>query len=182
MEAGRKLPPKDAILQTKDSDYYLFKTDILAGLCTYSSDKNIAANVETISAARAREIIAMNRQGEKPLSLQQDNKLKEVKKPIDLLADADLSRFDKSKRKKNGVKNRKPKGDNRKTAQEKPNKENKPETRPNESQKNSGQQKRRNNPNRPNRPNNTKAEVQPAQPNQHTSKTQAPTSPTNEKA
>ncbi len=182
MEASRKLPPKDAILQTKDSDYYLFKTDILAGLCTYSSDKNIAANVETISAARAREIIAMNRQGEKPLSLQQDNKLKEVKKPIDLLADADLSRFDKSKRKKNGVKNRKPKGDNRKTAQEKPNKENKPETRPNESQKNSGQQKRRNNPNRPNRPNNTKAEVQPAQPNQHTSKTQAPTSPTNEKA
>lgn len=100
MEASRKLPPKDAVLQTQDCDYFLFKTDILAGLCTYSSDKNLAANVETISASRAKEIIAMNRQGEKPLSLQEDNKAKEAKKPIDLLADADLSRFDKSKRKR----------------------------------------------------------------------------------
>ena len=112
MEASRKLPPKDAILQTQDSDYYLFKTDILAGLCTYSSDKNLAANLETITAARAREIIMMNRQGNKPLSMQEDDKVKEEKKPVDLLADADLSRFDKSKRKKKGgPKNHKPKND-----------------------------------------------------------------------
>ena len=169
MEASRKLPPKDAILQTKDSDYYLFKTDILAGLCTYSSDKNIAANLEVISAARAKEIIAMNRQGEKPLSLQQDNKMKEVKKPIDLLADADLSRFDKSKKKKGGQKNRKPKGDNRKTAQGRANGENKQDTHASETPKNGGQQKRRNKPNRPNRP---KGEGQSAQPSQLTEKPQ----------
>lgn len=175
MEASRKLPPKDAILQTKDSDYYLFKTDILAGLCTYSSDKNLAANVETITAARAREIIAMNRQGEKPLSLQQDNKVKEAKKPIDLLADADLSRFDKSKRKKNGQKNRKPKGDNRKATQGKPNEEGKQETRLNEAPKNGGQQKRHNKPNRTNRPNGpkgSKGEGQPTQPVQQPAKQQ----------
>ena len=195
MEASRKLPPKDAILQTQDSDYYLFKTDILAGLCTYSSDKNIAANAETITAARAREIIAMNRQGEKPLSLQQDNKVKEVKKPIDLLADADLSRFDKSKRKKNGQKNRKPKGDNRKSTQGKTNDEVKQETRPNEAPRNAGQpQKRRNKPNRANRanrPNGTKAEGQTTQATQQAKpqtdkqqpvKPQAPTNTTNEKA
>lgn len=113
MEAGQKLPPKDVILQTQDSDYHLFKTDILAGLCTYSTDKNIAANVETITAARAREIIAQNRQGVKPLSLMQDDKAKVVKKSVDLLADADVSRFDKSKKKKK-KKNRKPEGKDQK--------------------------------------------------------------------
>lgn len=100
MEAGQRLPPKDVVLQTQDSDYHLFKTDILAGLCTYSTDKNIAANMETITAARAREIIAQNRQGMKPLSLMQDDKAKVMKKPVDLLADADVSRFDKTRKKK----------------------------------------------------------------------------------
>lgn len=100
IEAGKKLPPKDAVLETADGEYHLFKTDILAGLCQYSTDKNLAANLETITAERAREIIAMNKKGEKPLSLQEDNKAKAVKKPIDLLADTDISRFDKAKKKK----------------------------------------------------------------------------------
>lgn len=100
IEAGKKLPPKDAVLETADGEYHLFKTDILAGLCQYSTDKNLAANLETITAERAREIIAMNKNGEKPLSLQEDDKAKAVKKPIDLLADTDISRFDKAKKKK----------------------------------------------------------------------------------
>lgn len=102
MEANRKMPAKDALLQTKDNEYHLFKTDILTGQCTYSTDKNMASNLETISAERAREIIAMNRQGEKPLSLMEDDKARPEKKSKDLLADADVSRFDKSKKKKNG--------------------------------------------------------------------------------
>lgn len=109
IEAGKKLPPKDAVLETADGEYHLFKTDILAGLCQYSTDKNLAANLETITAERAREIIAMNKKGEKPLSLQEDNKAKAVKKPIDLLADTDISRFDKAKKKKR--KNNKNKAD-----------------------------------------------------------------------
>lgn len=101
IEAGKKLPPKDAVLQTLDCDFYFFKSDILAGMVTYSTDKNIAANLEVISAERANEIIEMNKQGEKPLSLQSNGKAKEQKKPVDLLAGADISRFDKAKRKKN---------------------------------------------------------------------------------
>ena len=100
IEAGRKLPPKDAILITQDGEYHFFKADILAGLCTYSTDKNLGANMEVITAKRALDIIAMNKRGEKPLSLQQDDKPKETKKPNDLLADADVSRFDKAKKKK----------------------------------------------------------------------------------
>lgn len=100
VEAGKRLPGKDVILQTLDADYHLFKNDILAGMVTYSTDKNIAANLETITAERAKQIIEMNRRGEKPVSLQ-DNGRKpvEVKEHIDL-AGGDISRFDKAKKKK----------------------------------------------------------------------------------
>ncbi|WP_024989685.1 PSP1 domain-containing protein [Segatella albensis] len=100
MEASKNLPSKEIILQTKDSDYYLFKTDILAGMCSYSTDKNLASNLETITAERARQIIEMNKHGEKPLSLLEDNQERQTQKHIDLLADADVSRFDKAKKKK----------------------------------------------------------------------------------
>jgi cell fate regulator YaaT (PSP1 superfamily) len=101
MEASRHLPAKDIVLQTQDADYYYFKADILAGLVSYSTDKNIAANLETITAERAREIINMNRNGEKPLALSDDSQQQAQRGPIDLLEGADLSRFDKTKRRKN---------------------------------------------------------------------------------
>ena len=62
IEAGKRLPSKDVVLQTADADYFLFKTDILAGLVSYSTDKRMAANVETISVERAKEIIELNKQ------------------------------------------------------------------------------------------------------------------------
>ena len=100
MEAGKKMPPKDAVLQTADNDYYIFKQDIIAGLVTYSTDKRLAANLETISAERAMEIIEMNKRGEKPLKLTSNGSDNTPQKPKDLLADADISRFDKAKKKK----------------------------------------------------------------------------------
>jgi cell fate regulator YaaT (PSP1 superfamily) len=100
MEASKKLPSKEIILQTKDADYHYFKADILTGMVTYSTDKNLAANLTEITAERALEVIEMNRKGEKPLSLKENGEDIEEKKSSDLLADADVSRFDKSKRKK----------------------------------------------------------------------------------
>ena len=100
VEAGRKMPARDIILQTIDSDWYLFKTDILAGLVTYSTDKSIAANLITISAERARAVIEMNRRGEKPEALDEGDAVSTQERPADLLADADISRFDKAKKKK----------------------------------------------------------------------------------
>lgn len=105
IEAGKKLPPRDAVLQTLDNDYYFFKQDILAGLVTYSTDKRLAANLETITAARAHEIIEMNKAGEKPLSLEDNGKAKMQERPKDLLDGADLTRFDKAKKKKRKKKN-----------------------------------------------------------------------------
>ena len=100
VEAGRKMPARDVVLQTADSDWYLFKTDILAGLVTYSTDKSIAANLITISAERARAVIEMNRRGEKPEALDEGDSVSTSDRPADLLADADISRFDKAKKKK----------------------------------------------------------------------------------
>jgi len=100
IEAGKKMPGRDIVLQTQDNDYHLFKTDILAGLVTYSTDKNIAANLETITAAHAHEVIEMNRRGEKPLTLQMESsKPAPTRQSIDL-TDGDISRFDKAKKKK----------------------------------------------------------------------------------
>ena len=105
VEASRKMPARDIVLQTLDSDYYLFKSDILAGTVVYSTDKGIAANLEEITAERARAIIEMNKRGEKPESLTEDGTVKQDTRPRDLLADADISRFDKArKRKKKPVK------------------------------------------------------------------------------
>lgn len=100
MEAARRLPSREVSFFTLDAEYFLVKTDILSGECTYSTDRKKMANVETISARRAREIIELNRQGEKPLSLLDDGSVKPEAKSADLLADGDLSRFDKFQKKK----------------------------------------------------------------------------------
>ena len=99
IEAGRQLPNRETVLQTLDADYYHFKSDILAGLVTYSTDKNIAANLETITAERARQIVDMNRRGEKPETLTEGGKTKPQKTTVDL-AGGDVSRFDKAKKKR----------------------------------------------------------------------------------
>jgi cell fate regulator YaaT (PSP1 superfamily) len=100
IEASKKLPGKEITLMTQDGEYHLFKSDILAGMCTYSTDKNIAANLETITAERAKEIIEMNKRGEKPVSLEHDEGKKKEEKPHIDLAGGDISRFDKAKKKK----------------------------------------------------------------------------------
>lgn len=106
VEAGKRLPSKEIILQTQDAEYYFFKADILAGLVTYSTDKHLAANLVTLTTARAFEIINMNRRGEKPQRLE-SGEAAEPTKPADLVEQESLTRFDKrrknkGKRKDNG--------------------------------------------------------------------------------
>lgn len=100
IDANKRLPSREIILQTTDSDYYLFKSDILSGLITYSTDKNMPANLETITGKRAMEIIEMNRKGEKPLSLEENGKEKKADEHVDLLAQENINRFDKNRKNK----------------------------------------------------------------------------------
>ncbi|MDE5901471.1 MAG: hypothetical protein K2H33_09000 [Muribaculaceae bacterium] len=110
LEAVRKLPGKEIRLETADATWFFFKADVFKGDITYSSDKKVAANLTTIDAARAFEIIAMNKEGEKPAQLKRDedvaSEAKENRK-VDLLDQDNINRFDKKKKKK---KKKKPAG------------------------------------------------------------------------
>jgi len=100
VEAQKGFPSRDIPLETLDNTYYFFKADILNGQLSYSTDKVFAANVETITPARALEIIAMNRKGQKPVSLDENAVRTDSRIENDILTDGDLSRFDKKKKKK----------------------------------------------------------------------------------
>ena len=99
IEASRRLPSKEIMLQSLEGDFYLFKSDILSGMVTYSTDKRVASNLVTIPASRALEIIAMNKKGEKPDTIEEGGR-KIPEKPVDLATQEDLNRFDKKKKKK----------------------------------------------------------------------------------
>lgn len=111
IEASRKLPSREVVLETQDSDYYFFKSDILAGLITYSTDKRLAANLETITGRRAMQIIEMNRRGEKPVTLSENGGQQESNSPVDMF-EGDVTRFDKSRKKKKnkGPRSQEPRG------------------------------------------------------------------------
>lgn len=69
VEAQKRLPSREIELETKDGTYYFFKADILSNQISYSTDKNFAANLVTISGKRAFEVIGLNKRGIKPDSL-----------------------------------------------------------------------------------------------------------------
>ena len=99
IEAGKKLPSREIVLQTMDADYYHFKNDILAGQISYSTEKGIPVNLVTISAVRAFEVIRMNKRGEKPENLEEGEGM-EPESSKDLLENESITRFDKSKKKR----------------------------------------------------------------------------------
>mgnify|MGYP003089849649 FL=1 len=98
-EAHKVLPERSITLETAEGTYYHFKTDILSGRITYSTDKRMAANLVTLSAERAWEVIRMNREGQHPEELDTEAK-PAPKKPIDLAEQDDLTRFDKTQKRK----------------------------------------------------------------------------------
>ena len=170
VESQKRLPSKEMTLETTDSTFYFFKADILKGTIMYSTDKNFIANAVTITARRAFEIINMNRRGEKPESLTESVKKNEPQKPVDLVEQESLTRFDKRKgNNSNRKKKRKPENngnngegtpnENRRPQQPKENrsqqpKENRPPRegrpkQPREPKENKAQQPREENGNRP---------------------------------
>lgn len=170
VESQKRLPSKEMTLETTDGTFYFFKADILKGTIMYSTDKNFIANAVTITARRAFEIINMNRRGEKPESLTESVKKNEHQKPVDLVEQESLTRFDKRKgNNSNRKKKRKPENngnngegtpnENRRPQQPKENrsqqpKENRPPRegrpkQPREPKENKAQQPREENGNRP---------------------------------
>ena len=105
-EAVKKLPSRHQSLETQDATYYFFSADAIKGEVTYSTDAHRPVNLQTISAKQAKDIIDMNRRGEKPLTLGGKQSSAEIVE-IDyqnVVGQDDLTRFDKKKtnRNKNG--------------------------------------------------------------------------------
>ncbi len=104
VEASKKLPPKDARLETEEGTFVYFKADIFKREVTYCADKGSGSAMTTIPAARAFEIIEMNKRGEKPAKLVDENKDKKKEDAptgyYDLVGQDSLTRFDSKKKKK----------------------------------------------------------------------------------
>lgn len=132
VESIKRMPGKDVRLETADNTYYHFKYDVFKREITYSTDKSVPANLVTIDAERAFEVMNMNKRGEKPVSLLRDGEDgSETKKKFnDILGQDAINRFDKDKKKKK----RKPKA--QKPAQEGPAPANAP--KPDKTQKSKG--------------------------------------------
>lgn len=107
VEASKKMPPRDVRLYTQDNEYFHFKTDLFKKEITYSTDKNIPANLVTLSPEQVFEIIAMNKEGIKPEKLTVDTAPASKRDFGDILGQNNINRFDKVKKKsRNGGGNR----------------------------------------------------------------------------
>ncbi len=112
-DARKALPRVREPLQTVDGEWFLVKTDILAGLMTFSSSKDTMSNLTTLTADRVEEIQAANRAGKRVEQLQ-DTEESEVlyEEPTYRSEEDSITRFDKAKHRKKKSKN-KPKGEQR---------------------------------------------------------------------
>jgi len=110
VDALKDFPSKEIQIETLDNTYYHFKTDVFKGLVTYSTSQNFAANLVTISANRAKEVIFQNKKGQKPELL--DDHADDEVKPVVVdyengVGQDSLTRFDTNKKRPKGNQNNK---------------------------------------------------------------------------
>ena len=102
-EAQRSLPDREIILETRSGSYYHFKTDHFQRQVTYSTVRNAPVHLVTISAERAFEVIAQNKKGERPETLEQSSEgHRSSSQTRDILADNSLTRFDGGRKGRRG--------------------------------------------------------------------------------
>ena len=100
-DARRTIPRLRDALQTLDGEYYLVKIDPLAQTMTFSTSKGAMANLTTLPISRVKEIMAINRAGEKAETLLGDSENEKVAEPTYRHEEDSITRFDgKGKRNK----------------------------------------------------------------------------------
>ena len=103
MDASKLLPSKEMQLETKDTTYFHFKTEVFKGLISYSTSPNFAANLVTITAERAKEVIMLNKRGQKPDRLDEIQTSDKKQNEYDNVVGQDsLTRFDVKKKNVSG--------------------------------------------------------------------------------
>ena len=99
MDAHSRIPKVSEPLEFEDGLAYLVKTDILAETMYFSYEKGSLTKMYPLPASEVREIIMMNRNGQKPETLLPDV---EPTAPdfITAVGDDSISRFDEARKKK----------------------------------------------------------------------------------
>ena len=100
LDAQTRIPKVTEPHEFEDGPAYLVKTDILQETMYFSYEKGSLSNLYALSADEVREIIMMNRNGERPESLKFEP---EPAGPqfISAVGDDSITRFDKPKKSKN---------------------------------------------------------------------------------
>ena len=117
LDAQSRIPKVQGPLEFEDGLAYLRKTDILREIMWFSYDKNSDADLYPLDAAEVREIIEMNRDGERPESLRTEPE-PVMPEFVTGMGDDSISRFDAPRRKRsrggrkrNRNRSRKPSGE-----------------------------------------------------------------------
>ena len=100
-DARRTIPRLREPLQTLDGEYFLVKVDPLAQTMSFSTSKGTLANLTTLPIWRVKEIIALNRAGERAETLLGEAEAERTVEPTYRHEEDSITRFDnKSKRNK----------------------------------------------------------------------------------
>ena len=117
MDAHSRIPKVSEPLEFQDGLAYLVKTDILRETMWFSYEKGSLAKMYPLPASEVREIIMMNRNGQKPDTLLPDV-TPSAPEFVTAVGDDSISRFDEARKKK-----RRNKSGNRNKGKNKPKKD-----------------------------------------------------------
>ncbi|MBO5717494.1 MAG: hypothetical protein J6R50_05145 [Alistipes sp.] len=130
-DARRTIPRLREPLQALDGEYFLVKVDPLAQTMSFSTSKGSIANLTTLSVSRVREIIALNRAGQKVETLIGEDDDNVVEEPTYRHEEDSITRFDnKGKRSKRTKRRTKDRGEQTSEAKTEAKPEQKPEQKP----------------------------------------------------
>ena len=99
LDAQSRIPRVQGPLEFEDGLAWLRKTDILREIMYFSYDKNSDADLYALDAEEVREILEMNRNGEKPESLKTEPE-PIMPEFVTAVGDDSISRFDAPRRKR----------------------------------------------------------------------------------
>ena len=99
LDAQSRIPRVQGPLEFEDGLAYLRKTDILREIMYFSYDRNSDADLYPLDASEVREILEMNRAGQKPESLRTEPE-PYIPEFVTAVGDDSISRFDAPKRKR----------------------------------------------------------------------------------
>ena len=104
LDAQKQLPELRGPIELEDGPAWLMKTDILQGIMYFSYEQGGMSNLHAVTGQQVHEILAANKKGIKPASLQNKNTAKTVEF-VSAVGDESITRFDEQKKRQGHKKN-----------------------------------------------------------------------------